>query len=179
MYNSISRDVVRFVSVLRMPELNPPRLSSLPVHAKTHTTRLVYTPSSLGSVRIGGKVTTLTPPTLTGAIPASDPGNAQVEPQSSLVMPRRSPGEWRWRLGRVPVYFCTVAIPGLCGHSPRLHQGVAVALPGSVWALVELRCRPGCSRYRPCCFRYRPSCSWCLAGCCRSFPMTHGTSRRY
>ncbi|KAH3691233.1 hypothetical protein DPMN_193181 [Dreissena polymorpha] len=58
MYNSISRDVVRFVSVLRMPELNPPRLSSLPVHAKTRTTRLVYVPSSLGSVQIGGKVTT-------------------------------------------------------------------------------------------------------------------------
>ncbi|KAH3777889.1 hypothetical protein DPMN_179337 [Dreissena polymorpha] len=52
-------DVSRFVSVLRMPELNPHRLSSLPVRTKTRTTRLVYVSSSLGSVRIGGKVTTL------------------------------------------------------------------------------------------------------------------------
>ena len=63
MYKIIAIGVVRFVSVLRMPELNPHRLSSLPVHAKTRTTRLVYVPSSLGSVRIGSKVTTL-PPTL-------------------------------------------------------------------------------------------------------------------
>ncbi|KAH3850915.1 hypothetical protein DPMN_093391 [Dreissena polymorpha] len=46
-------DVSRFVSVLRMPELNPHRLSSLPVHAKTRTTRLVYVPSSLGSLALG------------------------------------------------------------------------------------------------------------------------------
>ncbi|KAH3795211.1 hypothetical protein DPMN_148759 [Dreissena polymorpha] len=31
---------------------------------------------------------------------------------------------------RAPVYFCNVAIKGLCRHSPGLHRGVAVALPG-------------------------------------------------
>ncbi|KAH3818816.1 hypothetical protein DPMN_120542 [Dreissena polymorpha] len=36
-----------------------------------------------------------------------------------------------------------------------LHQGVDVALPGSVWAPVELRCRSGCSRCRPGCSRCR------------------------
>ncbi|KAH3860920.1 hypothetical protein DPMN_023844 [Dreissena polymorpha] len=30
-----------------------------------------------------------------------------------------------------------------------LHRGVAVALPGSEWAPVELRCRPGASRAAP------------------------------
>ncbi|KAH3785532.1 hypothetical protein DPMN_163623 [Dreissena polymorpha] len=63
MYNKISRAVVRFVSVLRMHEFHLHRLMSPPVRTKTRTTRLVYVPSSLGSVRIGGKVTTL-PPTL-------------------------------------------------------------------------------------------------------------------
>ncbi|KAH3810647.1 hypothetical protein DPMN_139043 [Dreissena polymorpha] len=42
------------------------------------------------------------------------------------------------------------------------HRCVVVALPGSVWAPVELRCRPGCSRRRP-------GCSRCRAGRCR-FP---------
>ncbi|KAH3813172.1 hypothetical protein DPMN_141624 [Dreissena polymorpha] len=56
-------------------------------------------------------------------------------------MPSQSLGECRWRPGRAPVYRCTVAIPGLFRHSPGLHKGttgdnrgVAVALPGSVWA---------------------------------------------
>ncbi|KAH3772630.1 hypothetical protein DPMN_173971 [Dreissena polymorpha] len=58
MYNSISRDVVRFVSVLRMHEFHLHRLMSPPVRTKTRTTGLIYVPSSLDSVRIGGKVTT-------------------------------------------------------------------------------------------------------------------------
>ncbi|KAH3787743.1 hypothetical protein DPMN_165871 [Dreissena polymorpha] len=33
---------------------------------------------------------------------------------------------------RAPVYVCNVAIKGLCRHSPGLHRGVAVALPGCV-----------------------------------------------
>ncbi|KAH3895117.1 hypothetical protein DPMN_019277 [Dreissena polymorpha] len=72
-----------------------------------------------------------------------------------------------------------LAIPGLCRHSPGLHlgttgdnRGVAVALPGSVWAPVEQRCRPGCSRCRP-------GCSRCRAGRCRSFTVTTGSSHRY
>jgi len=73
---------------------------------------------------------------------------------------------------RAPVYLCNVAIKGLCRHSPGLHRGVAVALPGCVWAPVELRCRPGCSRYSP-------GCSRCHAGRCRSYPVTPGSSRRY
>ncbi|KAH3711846.1 hypothetical protein DPMN_071521 [Dreissena polymorpha] len=75
-------------------------------------------------------------------------------------MPRKSPGECRWRHGRAPVYRCTVAKPGLCRHSSGLHRGitgdnrgVAEAPPGSVWVSVELRCRP--------------ACSWCRPGCCR------------
>ncbi|KAH3839469.1 hypothetical protein DPMN_112900 [Dreissena polymorpha] len=66
---------------------------------------------------------------------------------------------------RAQVYLCYVAIKGLCRHSPGLHRGVAVALPGCVWAPLELRCRPGCSR--------------CHAGRCRSYPVTSGSSRRY
>ncbi|KAH3865437.1 hypothetical protein DPMN_028476 [Dreissena polymorpha] len=54
----------------------------------------------------------------------------------------RSPGECRWRPGMAPVHRCTVAISGKTGDN----RGVAVALRGSVWAPVELRCRPGCSR---------------------------------
>ncbi|KAH3828680.1 hypothetical protein DPMN_130662 [Dreissena polymorpha] len=72
-----------------------------------------------------------------------------------------------------------LAITGLCRHSPGLHlrttcdnRGVAVALPGFVWAPVEQRCRPGCSRCRPGCFR-------CRAVRCRSFTVTTGSSRRY
>ncbi|KAH3738975.1 hypothetical protein DPMN_045619 [Dreissena polymorpha] len=42
-----------------MHEFHLHRLMSPPVRTKTRTTRLVYVPSSLGSVRIGGKVTTL------------------------------------------------------------------------------------------------------------------------
>ncbi|KAH3849360.1 hypothetical protein DPMN_091759 [Dreissena polymorpha] len=57
---------------------------------------------------------------------------------------------------RAPVYLCNVAIKGLCRHSPGLHRGVAVALPGCVLAPVELRCRPGCSRYSPGCSRCHP-----------------------
>ncbi|KAH3795380.1 hypothetical protein DPMN_148930 [Dreissena polymorpha] len=38
-------------------------------------------------------------------------------------MPRRSPGECQWRPGRAPIYRCTVAIPGLCRHSPGLNMG--------------------------------------------------------
>ncbi|KAH3804930.1 hypothetical protein DPMN_133223 [Dreissena polymorpha] len=64
-----------------------------------------------------------------------------------------------------------LAIPGLCRISPGLHlgttgdnRGVAVALPESVWATVEQRCRPGCSR--------------CRANRCRSFTVTTGSSRR-
>ncbi|KAH3746663.1 hypothetical protein DPMN_181073 [Dreissena polymorpha] len=79
-------------------------------------------------------------------------------------MPRLSTGECLWRPGRTPVYPCTVSIPGLCQHSPGLHRGTtghnrgsAVALPGSVWAPVELRCHPGCGRCRP-------GCSQCCAG---------------
>ncbi|KAH3897049.1 hypothetical protein DPMN_021233 [Dreissena polymorpha] len=99
-------------------------------------------------------------------------GNAPVSPRSSPVTPRRSPAECRWRPGRAPVNSCTVAIPGLLRHSPGLHRGVAVDLPGSVRAPVELLCRPGCSRCRH-------GCSRCRAGCCRSFPVTPGSSRRY
>ncbi|KAH3882185.1 hypothetical protein DPMN_006117 [Dreissena polymorpha] len=73
---------------------------------------------------------------------------------------------------RAPVYLCNVAIKGLCRHSPGLHRGVVVALPGCFWAPVELRCRPGCSRCSP-------GCSRCHAGRCRSYPMTSGSSRRY
>ncbi|KAH3737644.1 hypothetical protein DPMN_044237 [Dreissena polymorpha] len=54
---------------------------------------------------------------------------------------------------RAPVYLCNVAIKRLCRHSQGLHRGVAVALLGYVWAPVELRCRPGCSRYSPGCSR--------------------------
>ncbi|KAH3717323.1 hypothetical protein DPMN_060106 [Dreissena polymorpha] len=46
-----------------------------------------------------------------------------------------------------------------------IHRGVAVALPGSVWAPVEVRCRPGCSR--------------CHAGRCRSFPVTPGGIKHF
>ncbi|KAH3818771.1 hypothetical protein DPMN_120497 [Dreissena polymorpha] len=94
-------------------------------------------------------------------------------------MPRRSPRESRWRPGRAPVYRCTVALPGLCRHSPWLHRGttgdnrgVAVALPVSVWAPVELRCRPGYSR---CC----PGWSRCRTGRCRSFPVTLGGIKHF
>ncbi|KAH3696889.1 hypothetical protein DPMN_027204 [Dreissena polymorpha] len=73
---------------------------------------------------------------------------------------------------RAPVYLCNVAIKGLCRHSPGLHRGVVVALPGCFGAPVELRCRPGCSRCSP-------GCSRCHAGRCRSYPMTSGSSRRY
>ncbi|KAH3860303.1 hypothetical protein DPMN_023199 [Dreissena polymorpha] len=96
-------------------------------------------------------------------------------------MPRRNPGECRLRPGRAPIYRCTVALPGLCWHSPGLHldttsdnQGVAVALPGSVWAPVELRCRPGCSRCHTGCSQCRAGCSRCRAGRCRSFPVHSG-----
>ncbi|KAH3776537.1 hypothetical protein DPMN_178065 [Dreissena polymorpha] len=58
---------------------------------------------------------------------------------------------------RAPVYLFNVAIKELCRHSPRLHRGVAVTLPGCIWALVELRCRPGCSRYSPGCSRWHAS----------------------
>ncbi|KAH3729159.1 hypothetical protein DPMN_055123 [Dreissena polymorpha] len=37
-------------------------------------------------------------------------------------MPRRSPGECRWRPGRAPVYLGTIDIPGLCRNSPGLHR---------------------------------------------------------
>ncbi|KAH3752664.1 hypothetical protein DPMN_187285 [Dreissena polymorpha] len=90
--------------------------------------------------------------------------NAPVLPRSS---PRRSTVECRWRPGRAPIYRCTVAITGLCRHSPGLHlgttgdnRGIAVALPGPVWAPVVLEFRPGYSRCRPGCFR-------CRAGRCR------------
>ncbi|KAH3814295.1 hypothetical protein DPMN_142790 [Dreissena polymorpha] len=73
---------------------------------------------------------------------------------------------------RAPVYLCNVAIKRLCRHSPGLHQGVAVALLGCVWAPVELRCRPGCSRYSP-------GCSRCHAGRCRSYLVTPCSSHRY
>ncbi|KAH3804023.1 hypothetical protein DPMN_132298 [Dreissena polymorpha] len=73
---------------------------------------------------------------------------------------------------RDPVYLCNVAIKGLCRHSPGLYRGVAVALPGCVWAPVELRCRPGCSRYSP-------GCSRCHTGRYRSYPVTPASSRRY
>ncbi|KAH3725872.1 hypothetical protein DPMN_051725 [Dreissena polymorpha] len=76
----------------------------------------------------------------------------------------------------LPMY---LAIPGLCRHSPRLHlgtrgdnRGVAVARPESVWAPVEQRCRPGCSRRRP-------GCSRCRADRCWSFTVTTGSSLRY
>ncbi|KAH3838057.1 hypothetical protein DPMN_111463 [Dreissena polymorpha] len=42
-----------------MPELNPHRQTSLPVCTKTRTTLLIYVPSSLDSVQIGSKVTTV------------------------------------------------------------------------------------------------------------------------
>ncbi|KAH3698028.1 hypothetical protein DPMN_085543 [Dreissena polymorpha] len=103
------------------------------------------------------------------------PGEAPAEPQLSSVMPGGSPGESRQRSCRAPVYRnstdthrgytgiipwqsyggapVNAALSGLCRHSPGLHRGktgdnrgVAVALRGSVWAPVELRCRPGCSR---------------------------------
>ncbi|KAH3877112.1 hypothetical protein DPMN_000969 [Dreissena polymorpha] len=73
---------------------------------------------------------------------------------------------------RAPVYLCNVALKGLCRHSTGLHRGVNVALPGCVWAPVELRYRPSCSRYSP-------GCSRCHAGRCRSYPVTPGSSRRY
>ncbi|KAH3828104.1 hypothetical protein DPMN_130055 [Dreissena polymorpha] len=73
---------------------------------------------------------------------------------------------------RAPVYLFYVAIKGLCRHSPGLHRGVAVALSGCVWAPVELRCRPGCSRLSF-------GCSRCHAGRCRSYPVTPSSSRRY
>ncbi|KAH3843522.1 hypothetical protein DPMN_117041 [Dreissena polymorpha] len=66
---------------------------------------------------------------------------------------------------RATVYLCNVALKGLCRLSPGLHRDVAVALPGCVWASVELRCRPGCSKYSP-------GCSRCHAGRCRSYPVT-------
>ncbi|KAH3892629.1 hypothetical protein DPMN_016751 [Dreissena polymorpha] len=44
-------------------------------------------------------------------------------------------------------------VPLLYRDSTGIHRGVAVALPGSVWAPLELRCRPGCSRCGPGCSR--------------------------
>ncbi|KAH3691811.1 hypothetical protein DPMN_192342 [Dreissena polymorpha] len=72
---------------------------------------------------------------------------------------------------RDPVYLCNVAIKGLCRHSAGLYRGVAVALSDCVWAPVELRCRPGCSRYSPGCSRYH-------TGRSRSYPVTPASSRR-
>ncbi|KAH3878052.1 hypothetical protein DPMN_001933 [Dreissena polymorpha] len=47
------------------------------------------------------------------------------------------------------------------------NRGVAVALSGSLWAPVELRCRPGC-------YRCRPGCCRCRVGCYRPYPVTPG-----
>ncbi|KAH3779810.1 hypothetical protein DPMN_157616 [Dreissena polymorpha] len=95
----------------------------------------VYPVVVAGSVHAEPRYT-VTPPTLTGAIPASYPGRATATP--------------RFNHGGAPV---NAAISGLSRHSPGLHRGktgdnrgVAVALRGSVRAPVELRCRPGCSR---------------------------------
>ncbi|KAH3833264.1 hypothetical protein DPMN_106569 [Dreissena polymorpha] len=57
-------------------------------------------------------------------------------------MPRRSPVEWRWRPGRAPIYRDSVGI-----HRGSTWAPPAVALPGSLWAPVELRYRPACYRY--------------------------------
>ncbi|KAH3827367.1 hypothetical protein DPMN_129303 [Dreissena polymorpha] len=45
-------------------------------------------------------------------------------------------------------------------------------MPGSVWAPVELRCRPGCSRCRP-------GCSQCRAGRCRRLPVHPGGIKHF
>ncbi|KAH3689590.1 hypothetical protein DPMN_193704 [Dreissena polymorpha] len=70
-------------------------------------------------------------------------------------MPVAVPAERRFTnepgyTGTLPAF--TRAPPG---HHRR-HRGLAVALPGSVWASVEQRCRPGCSRCRPGCSRCAP-----------------------
>ncbi|KAH3702772.1 hypothetical protein DPMN_077799 [Dreissena polymorpha] len=102
---------------------------------------------------------TVTPPALTEAKPASDPGRA-------TATPRFNPGRRRYT-GTLPAF---TGVPP--EHQRRQPGSVGVALPGSVWAPVELRRRDGCSRCRP-------GCSRCRAGRCRSLPVTPGSSRRY
>ncbi|KAH3852627.1 hypothetical protein DPMN_095140 [Dreissena polymorpha] len=119
---------------------------------------------------------------LTGAIPAADPTKLRQRPGLIAVVAgnaQADPGECRWRPGKAQVYRCIVALPEVYRYSPGLHlgttgdnRGVAVALPGFIWAPVQLRFRPGCSRLRPGCFR-------CRAGRCRSFTVTPGSPRRY
>ncbi|KAH3803715.1 hypothetical protein DPMN_131983 [Dreissena polymorpha] len=63
----------------------------------------------------------VTPPALTGAIMAYA--------GRDTVTPRRSPGEWRWRPGRAPIYRDSAGI-----HRGSTWAPPAVALPGSLWA---------------------------------------------
>ncbi|KAH3707563.1 hypothetical protein DPMN_066973 [Dreissena polymorpha] len=106
----------------------PPQLKSVNSPAESRSTRTGYglsrsspgraavvassAPVKAGSVPAEPRYT-VTPPALTVSIPASYPGRAAATPRSSPLMPRRSPSECRWHSGRVPVYLCTVAIPGL------------------------------------------------------------------
>ncbi|KAH3826077.1 hypothetical protein DPMN_127968 [Dreissena polymorpha] len=90
-------------------------------------------------------------------------------------MPRRSPGECCCHPGRAPFYQCTVAILGLCRHSSGLHLGttghnwgVAVALPGSVWAQVEIQC-----------LLVVPAAVPVVSSAGPSFPVTPGSFPRY
>ncbi|KAH3713041.1 hypothetical protein DPMN_072805 [Dreissena polymorpha] len=61
---------------------------------------------------------------------------APLGPKQTPAEIRQRPGAALGNAGGVPVYLCTLAILGLCRHSPGLHWGVAVARPGSVLAPV-------------------------------------------
>ncbi|KAH3837198.1 hypothetical protein DPMN_110578 [Dreissena polymorpha] len=75
-------------------------------------------------------------------------------------MPRRSPGECRWRPGRAPVYRCTVLIPGLCRHSPGHHRQQPVLFRSSA----EVCMGPGKTMVPSRLFPVPSGCSWCRAG---------------
>ncbi|KAH3839522.1 hypothetical protein DPMN_112953 [Dreissena polymorpha] len=84
------------------------------------------------------------------------------------VTSRQSAGLPMYRsfTGTLPVF------NGLHRDNTGDNRGVAVALPGSIWAPVELRRRSGCSRCRP-------GCCWCRAGRCRSFPIHLGGIKHF
>ncbi|KAH3716402.1 hypothetical protein DPMN_059124 [Dreissena polymorpha] len=71
----------------------------------------------------------VTPSALTGAITASDAGR-------DTAMPRRSPGEWRWRPDRAPIY----------RDSAGIHRGSIWAPPawsyGAVPVVTGSSCEP-------------------------------------